>query len=494
MERQSGILLHISSLHSKYGIGSLGKAAYEFVDYLKQSNQRLWQLLPLGPAGYGESPYSAFSAFAGNSLFIDLDILQENHLLTAEDLQNTPYFEAYKVEYQKVKDFKFPLLNKAAQQFITNNNFSEFDKFQKENEFWLDDFAFFTALKTKFGEKPLFEFEKKIIMKEATALKGLRAELENEILTIKVIQFLFALQWADVKKYANENKVEIIGDIPLYVASDSADVWANPELFLLDKNRQQKLAAGVPPDYFSKTGQLWGNPVYNWEAMKDNNFAWWEARMRINFKMFDIVRIDHFRGLAEFWAVDAKAETAENGQWLPAHGYKMLETLTQNMGKMRLIAEDLGVITPDVEKLRDDFDLPGMKIFQFAFDSDAKNPFLPHNYVKNSIVYTGTHDNDTSRGWFETAEGWQRENLHSYFFADEANIARSMMRKIWASSANTAIVPMQDIFNFGSETRMNTPGTTENNWEWRCELHLLSEESAQFLVNISEIYGRNFKK
>jgi len=491
MERKSGILMHISSLHSEYGIGSLGKAAYEFVDYLREANQRLWQILPLGPAGYGESPYSAFSAFAGNPLFIDLDLLVEKGILTQQDLITEIEFQHSQVDYIAVKEFKNPLLVKAAKNFIEQGEFNAFQKFQDENTFWLDDFAFFSSLKSKFDDKPLFEFDQNIIMREYEILSNLRAELENEILIQKVIQFLFFEQWEAVKNYANQNNVQIIGDIPLYVASDSADVWANHKLFMLDDNRRQTLLAGVPPDYFSETGQLWGNPVYNWEAIEANDFNWWEARLRMNFKMFDIVRIDHFRGLSEFWAVNYGAENAIHGNWLPAKGYEMLTELTNRIGKMNLIAEDLGVITPDVEKLRDDFNLPGMKIIQFAFDSNAQNPFLPHNYTRNSIVYTGTHDNDTTHGWFEEADERKKQNLKRYLYCDDSNIARSLLKAIWASTSNISIAPMQDIFNLDTTSRMNIPGTTENNWQWRCEKKKLSDESSAYLRNISEIYGRN---
>ncbi len=481
-KRKSGILLHITSLPGKYGTGTLGEEAYRFADFLSETGQTYWQILPLGHTGYGNSPYSAYSAFAGNPLLINIEDLPFGAgKQKSEGIKN--------IDYKKVIKQKIPLLKKIAEEFlISKQDKSKFEKFKEENRYWLSDYAFFISLKEFYNGKPYCDFEKDIKFRKENELKSLRKKLERRIKIYEVIQYFFFEQWFKLKKYVNEKGIKIIGDLPLYVAPDSADVWANPEIFILDENLTPVKVAGVPPDYFSPSGQLWGNPVYDWNFLKKTGYEWWNKRIEINLKLFDIVRFDHFRGLSEFWAVPYGNKTAENGEWLPGPDNDFFELVFKD--NKRFIAEDLGVITENVKKLLKNYNLPGMKILQFAFNSGSSNPFLPHNFDKNCVVYTGTHDNDTSAGILQTYTDEEKNFSKKYFDYTEENFAHRLIKLAWSSTANTAITPLQDLLQLPSECRMNTPGTIENNWQWRFDFKDLTSDKKDFLTEITEIYGR----
>jgi len=480
--RKSGILLHITSLPGKYGVGTLGEEAYKFIDFLSETMQTYWQILPLGHTGFGNSPYSSYSAFAGNPLLIDLETLPffENSLNDVFDEE---------VDFEKVKETKLPLLYEIAEKFLNSDiDKSSYEKFIEEQAFWLFDYAFFISLKDLHKQKALSEFPKKIRTRDDASLKMYKENLKDKIEQNHVIQYFFFKQWYKLKNYANEKGIKIIGDIPFYVAEDSADVWINPEIFMLDEERNSIKVAGVPPDYFSETGQLWGNPVYDWESSKKTNYKWWKERMKFNLQMFDIVRIDHFRAFSEFWAVPFGDKTAENGEWLQGPEEIFLDEILKN--KEEIIAEDLGELSKGVEKLLKKYDLPGMKILQFAFNSGSSNPFLPHNYEKNCVAYTGTHDNNTSNGMFEDFQDFEKDFYYKYFCNRDNRFARNLMIMTWSSVANTAIVPMQDILELGKEARMNTPGTIGNNWTWKFKFEDINSDHRGFLKYLTEIYGR----
>jgi len=481
-KRKSGILLHITSLPGKYGIGTLGEEAYRFVDFLYETKQTYWQILPLGHTGYGDSPYSSYSAFAGNPLLIDFDSLPFN-----DDKPNTQKLE--EVDFNKVKEKNFPKLNKTAKNFINSEtDKSDYNRFCEENKYWLHDYAFFTALKYKYEEEPVWTFDKKIHFRDLPTLIEYEDLLKEEIEINKVIQFFFFEQWFRLKNYANQKDIQIVGDIPLYVAGDSSDVWVNPEIFMLNENLAPRFVAGVPPDYFSVTGQLWGNPVYDWDNNKKTNYTWWKERIKMNLSLFDVVRIDHFRGFSEFWAVPFGNETAEHGNWLVGPEKSFLDEIFKE--RERIIAEDLGLLSNGVINLLESYKLPGMKILQFAFDSDSENPFLPHNYTENCVVYTGTHDNDTCNGILEDYTDKETEFMKSYLNYDSGNYAHTLIRNAWASVAETAIAPLQDLLELGKEGRMNTPGTLGNNWKWRFRFEDIKQDHKDFLVKMTEIYGR----
>lgn len=495
-ERASGILLHPTSLPGKYGIGTLGKAAFDFIDFLVRARQQYWQILPLGPTGYADSPYQCFSAHAGNPNLIDFDLLIKAKLLHNEDLEDFPHFSEDAVSFDALQNARLPLLKKAFQSFTMYADNIEklaYRNFLKDNAKWINDYALFRAIKANRNQKPWYQWETPLKMRESETIKAIQALLHEEIDFHKFLQFVFFRQWMAVKEYAHKNKIRIIGDIPLYVALDSADSWANPEIFEFDAERNPIRVGGVPPDYFSETGQLWGNPLFRWDVLKETGYSWWVDRINTNLFLYDVIRIDHFRGFSAYWAIPYGEKTAVHGEWIPCPGNDFFEFLRTKSGNLPIIAEDLGVITPDVETLRDDFGLPGMKILQFAFDSSEANDYLPHNYIKNCIVYTGTHDNDTIIGWFNGATPEDRKYMLDYLNAPEKDINWTLIRLAWASVAYTAIVPMQDILGLGSASRMNLPGTTANNWQWRAKANVFTDDLAEKLAHLTVLYGRTKK-
>jgi 4-alpha-glucanotransferase len=493
--RASGILLHPTCFPSQFGIGDLGKEAYRFIDFLQESGQRYWQVLPLGPTGYGNSPYMSYSAMAGNPMLISPEKLRDEGLLQEEDFANLPLFPVEKVDYQQVIASKIPLLKKSCANFkahATPEQERAFADFCQTKAYWLDDYALFMALKDAQESPNWYTWEPEIARRKPEAMDAARLLLGGAIFYHKFTQYEFFRQWSELKQYANERGIYIIGDIPIYVAHDSADVWAHPEIFCLDKQTgEAKLMAGVPPDYFSSTGQLWGNPVYDWETLQKQDFNWWVQRFEAMLDYVDIIRIDHFRGFEAFWAVPKGEKTAINGKWIKAPGEQLFETIKRKLGKLPVLAEDLGTITPEVEALRDKFEFPGMKVLQFAFGSDANNPYLPFNYQRNAVVYTGTHDNDTTVGWFHQASDWEKQNLLLYLgsFSPDG-IHWDFIRLALSSVANLAIIPLQDLLGLGTEARMNFPSKAEGNWEWRYKAQALSEELAKKLKTLTTLYGR----
>ena len=494
-ERSSGILLHPTSLPGKYGIGSLGKEAYKFVDFLKKSNQKLWQIFPLGPTGYGDSPYQCFSSFAGNPYLIDFDLLIEQNLLTEEDLKDVNFGgnEEY-IDYGAIYNQKYPLLRKAYENFKANGNKElkeKLETFKTENSSWLDDYSLYISLKNHFNGLPWNEWEDDIRTRKEDAINKYKAELANEIEYHNFIQFLFFTQWNNVKKYANDNGIKIIGDIPIFVAVDSSDAWANPEIFLFDPELKPVKVAGVPPDYFSATGQLWGNPLYDWDKLKELNYKWWVDRVRANLSTCDIIRIDHFRGFDEYWAVPYGDKTAENGTWCPGPRTDLFNAIKNELGELPIIAEDLGTMTQGVIDLREATGFPGMKILGFAFDSKEENDYLPHTYTKNCVVYTGTHDNDTLIGWFTKANEDDKQFARNYLNSRSDNeIHWDAIRGAWSSVANMAIAPIQDFLGLGSEARINTPGLASGNWQWRLKDGVLTDELAERIAKLTKVYSR----
>ncbi|HPR59006.1 MAG TPA: 4-alpha-glucanotransferase [Bacteroidales bacterium] len=491
-ERSSGILLHPTSLPGNYGIGSLGKQALAFVDFLEKAGQKLWQVLPMGHTGYGDSPYQCFSIYAGNPILIDLDQLVDDGLLSKKDFSAIPDFPEDKVDYGSVIDFKRKMLKIAHKNFFEKSTDGqvEYYAFITENNQWLKDYATFVSLKELFGGKPWWEWPEEFKLRNNEALATYHSHSQFEISFHQFVQWLFFRQWKQVRKYANEKKIRIIGDIPLYVAHDSADVWSNHQLFQFDEKRNPLSVAGVPPDYFSKTGQLWGNPLYNWEVMQKNGFKWWLGRIKASFDLYDYVRIDHFRGFEAYWAVPFGEKTAINGEWIKAPGDELFETIRKELGTLSIIAEDLGIITPEVDALRMKYEFPGMKILQFAFDSDDEIKYLPHNYTDNFIVYTGTHDNDTLAGWFSSLNREIRKKVLFYADADNQTIIRKMIRLAWSSVARLAVIPLQDLLELDSSARMNTPGTASGNWQWRFTKNQLTRTHAEWLSKITKIYHR----
>ncbi len=502
-ERSSGILLHPTSLPSRFGIGDLGPAAYKFVDFLERAGQSLWQVLPLGPTGYGDSPYACYSAFAGNTLLISPERLVVDGLLTEDDLNSAPTFSDDKVEFEQVHKFKEALLPRAFGRFKqqpASKMHAAFAEFRSSEAGWLDDYAHFRALKDAHEGKSWNEWDPSLVRRDEAALAQSR-ELEQEIEAQKFYQFLFFKQWFELKAHCHERGIKIIGDIPIFVAEDSADVWTNPDQFKLDSNGRPIVVAGVPPDYFSKTGQLWGNPLYNWDHMLADGFQWWIKRVSATLKTVDIVRIDHFRGFAACWEIPGGDKTAERGRWVDAPGRELFLAIRNALGQLPIIAEDLGVITPDVVKLRDDFGFPGMRILQFGFSSDTTNIDLPHNYIGNIVVYTGTHDNDTTVGWFNSVAGEgstrdakqiekERKFCLEYLNSTGQEINWDFIRAVQASVANTAMVPLQDLLGLGTEARMNLPNSTSGNWAWRFSAGSLTDGLAERLKRLCDLYGR----
>jgi 4-alpha-glucanotransferase len=479
--RASGVLLHITSLSSPYGIGDLGPAAFAMVDRLQAAGQGWWQALPLGPTGYGNSPYQSLSSFAGNGLLISPDGLIEEGLLRASDCDEGRSFPRKAVDYKAVIPFKHKLFEIAWNTFRAMPRSAlrlEYDQFCVKQAHWLDDYALFRALKFTHGDIFYLEWPEELVRREATALARARRDLTELIGAVRFAQFLLFRQGERLREHARAKGIHLIGDLPFFVSPDSSDVWANPELFLLDERLRPRFVAGVPPDYFSAQGQLWGNPIYDWEALRRTGYRWCIERLRALLTHVDVVRLDHFRGFAAAWHVPAQAKTAQSGEWVRGPGAGFFSAVQREVGTLPFIAEDLGLITPDVCALRDQFQLPGTRILQFAFDGNAGNPYLPHNYVPNTVVYTGTHDNATTRGWFETLPEDQRRNLWIYLkrpAGKSDEVAWELIRLAWSSPAGLAIAPLQDLLNLGAEARMNLPGSTEGNWRWRCTDEMLSE-------------------
>jgi len=491
--RASGILLHPTSLPGRFGIGDLGNAAYHFVDFLAASRQHFWQIMPLGPTTYGDSPYQALSAFAGNPLLINLESLIQERCLAPWDFNGAPVFSERKVDYGLVIEYKQRLLHLAYSNFKVNasdNEKTEFTDFIKTNRSWLDDYALFAALKDHHGGASWNEWEPDIATHQPATIERWRMVLNDLVGFYQYVQFVFYKQWAKLKTYANQRGIRIIGDIPIFVAFDSADTWAHQDLFYFDSHGKPILAAGVPPDFFSPTGQLWGNPLYRWDVMARDSYAWWIARFKSVLQQADVVRLDHFRGFEACWAVPAEEETAVNGKWMPGPGRNLFRDVEQALGPILIIVEDLGLITPEVEALREELGFPGMKVLQFAFSGDPDHPYLPHNIERNCVIYTGTHDNDTTLGWFSTLNETDRKNLQLYLGGRVHELNWELIRLGFMSVANTAIVPLQDILGVGSEGRMNTPGQASGNWGWRYSQDMLTSVISNRLRVFTETYGR----
>lgn len=494
--RRSGVLLHPTSLPSRYGIGSFDQAAYDWVDFLHKTRQTIWQVLPLGPTGYGDSPYQSFSTFAGNPYLINLEALRDQGLIEAAVLGYAPDFPRDQVDFGAIYQWKLPILHEAAAAFERKANpdqWRDFDRFCTENQDWLDDFALFMALKDAHEGKAWNEWEMPLRGRDPKAMNAARTEHAIAIHAHKFIQWVFYDQWLKLKAYANQKGILIVGDVPIFVAMDSSDTWANPQEFFLDDGFQPTVVAGVPPDYFSATGQLWGNPLYRWERMKEEGYSWWMRRIRAALRLYDLVRIDHFRGFAAYWEVPASEETAVDGRWVKGPGADFFTALQQVLGDdLPIIAEDLGEITPDVIELRDRFDLPGMKILQFAFADDASDKFLPHNYTRNFVVYPGTHDNDTVWGWYlESGAPQEHDFFRRYFRTDGHDAAWTMIEAAWRSVAVMAVATLQDVLNLGSDARMNLPGRADGNWTWRFLPEQLTGHLAERLREATEIFGRD---
>jgi 4-alpha-glucanotransferase len=492
-ERSSGILLHPTSLSGPFGIGDVGPGARRWLEFLDRAGCALWQVLPLGPTGFGDSPYQCFSAFAGNPYLVSPEVLVEDSLIDKKVLTDHPRFAAEKVDYGEVIAWKLGLLDQAFYHF-ENHATSEFktdlEAFQIEQASWLDDFALFMAIKEYQGGGSWSDWPLALRMRDKEALQSARISLSVSIRKQIFRQFLFFRQWSALRTYAHKLGIQIIGDIPIFVAHDSADVWAHTDLFYIDRNGKPTVVAGVPPDYFSPTGQLWGNPLYRWEAHAQSGYAWWLARFKAVLQAVDIVRLDHFRGFAGYWEVPAGNPTAEIGRWVHGPGKPFLKAIHDGLGELPIIAEDLGVITPDVVEMRDVFNLPGMKIFQFAFSTDPDDPFLPHNYPNRCVVYTGTHDNDTVLGWFATAPEKEQKFCLRYLDSDGRDLSRDMVRAIWRSVATFSLAPMQDLLSLGTEARMNFPGHPSGNWTWRMSEDSMTDELCQSLYEINYLYSR----
>lgn len=498
-ERASGIILHPTSLPSRFGIGDLGKSAYEFIDFLARSGQKIWQILPLGPTGDEHSPYIMnYSAFAGNPLLISLDTLAEKGLLNADELTALPSEgdPAYsRVNFAEVIPHKTKYLKQAYDRFKQAIP-PEYEPFCQQQAYWLDDFALFMALHEANPDKTWNQWEPGLARRDPQALKVATEILHDSVQYQKFLQYEFFAQWTKLRKYCNEKNIKIIGDVSIYVCHHSAEVWGNPENFELDpETLEPAWKAGVPPDYFSATGQLWGNPVYKWEHLKNTNFAWWIERFRATLQYVDLIRVDHFRGFEAFWRIPAGEENAIKGEWVPAPGYEFFEKLGETLGSLPILAEDLGIITPEVEAMRDRFDFPGMRILLFAFGSEKNHPYLPHSYVRNCIVYTGTHDNDTTVGWWMRASEAEKQHVAKYLGygsdADIHEISWSLMRLASASIADMAIFPLQDVLKLDNRARMNDPSITPGNWRWRyTSSELLTQELSDRLLDLTQLYSR----
>ena len=488
--RACGILMPIFSLPSPYGIGSFGEEAYRFVDFLRKAGQRYWQLLPLGPTGYGDSPYQSFSAFAGNPYFIDLDLLVQDGLLTKAEITACDFGDdPHLIDYGKLYDNRLPLLRRAFARFTPDGGY---ETFCRDNAWWLDDYVLLTALKRENDDRSLEEWDDALRLRDPAALSAARTRLAEETAFYRFVQYKFSCQWHALKEYANQNGVYLIGDLPIYVSYDSADVWAEPAQFLLDKRARPELVAGVPPDAFSEDGQLWGNPLYDWAHMKADGYAWWKRRLRHAFDTYDVIRIDHFRAFESYFAIPYGEKTAQNGEWVKGPGMALFDELRREFGgELPIIAEDLGLLTPAVHELLDETGFPGMKVLQFAFAAGQESNYLPHRHVKNSVVYTGTHDNDTCVGWADTADKDDVALARRYLNASgQEGFNWAMIRAALMSVADTAVLPMADFIGLGSEARINTPATLGGNWTWRIAGGCINDWLAGIIREQTALYGR----
>ena len=494
LQRASGVLLHPTSLPGPDGIGDLGPQAYRWIDFLVDAGCGLWQVLPLGPTGYGDSPYQCFSAFAGNPFLISPEILLQDGLLTGADVADRPDFPVDRVDYGPVITWKLTLLDRAFANFKATASHQlrdEFTAFRSREAAWLNDFAAFMAMKEANGGVSWNNWPEPQRKRDPQALS---AAYQSEAFQRHAFrQFLFFRQWLALRQYTNARGIKIIGDIPIFVAYDSAEAWAQPELFYMDEQGLPTVVAGVPPDYFSPTGQLWGNPLYRWNVHQQSGYVWWFERLRATLRQVDLIRLDHFRGFAAYWEVPAGMPTAEIGEWKPGPGKDFLMALQSTLGDLPIIAEDLGLITPDVIELRDTFNLPGMRILQFGFGSPT-DPFLPHNYVRNCVVYTGTHDNDTVKGWYKTAPKAEKQFCLKYLNTSAAKLSEAMVRAIWSSVANVVVTPLQDLLDLGTEARMNFPGKPAGNWTWRMPTGALSDNLRDDLLEMNTLYSRKLTR
>jgi 4-alpha-glucanotransferase len=489
--RASGLLLHVTSLPSAYGIGDFGPTAMSWIDRLGHARQSWWQALPLGPTGYNNSPYQPLSSFAGNVLLLSPDWLIEDELLKASECAHDP-FPAMAVDYDAIVPFKRRLIETVWKRFKAGGPSelrTAYEQFCYDQKHWLDDYAIFRALKAKFGNIHYLGWPAELVNRNSVALERTRRELADEIGQIAFAQFLVFRQADRLKAYAHKNGLRLIGDLPFFVSGDSSDVWSNPELFLLDQQHRPRFVAGVPPDYFSARGQLWGNPLYDWGVLRQSGYRWWIARLRSLLTHVDLIRLDHFRGFVAAWHVPATAVTAETGNWVPGPGAGFFQAAEVQLGGLPFIAEDLGMITPEVYALRDQFHLAGMRVLQFGFDGHADNPNLPENFVRNTVVYTGTHDNPPTRGWFADLAASEQHNVRGYLEqrgVRSSEVAHELMELAWSSAAALAIVPLQDLLNLGAEARMNVPGHPEGNWRWRCTEDMLSDEAFEWLGDLTK--------
>jgi len=488
--RGSGILLHVTSLPSPHGIGDLGPSAFSWVDGLHDAAQGWWQALPLGPTGYGDSPYQSLSSFAGNGLLISPEALISDGLLDTSDCASQ--FPSDRVDYDSVIPFKERLLEKAWKRFTSGGRSDlrpAYEEFCATQASWLEDYALFRALKNKFGDSYYLEWPEDLVQRKPGALAKARRELADEVDLFHLEQFLLLRQADQLKEYAHAKGVSLIGDVPFYVSPDSSDAWANPELFLLDECQRPRFVAGVPPDYFSANGQLWGNPVYNWDALRSRGYRWWIDRIRTLLGHVDVIRLDHFRGFAEAWHLPAGAKTAQSGEWVRGPGASFFQAIQKELGRLPFIAEDLGIITADVALLRDQFQVPGTRVLQFAFDGHADNPYLPHNFVSNTVAYTGTHDNPPTREWYEQLPDSQKETLSSYLkrqLKNSAEAAPALVELAWSSAAALSVAPLQDVLDLGVGSRMNVPGRADGNWRWRVTEEMLSTTAFEWLRELTE--------
>ena len=493
-DRASGLLLHITSLPSHGGIGDMGPAAYAFADFLAASKQRLWQVLPLGPTGYGNSPYAGISAFAGNPWLISLEVLSEWGWIAGERLANLPGKEGA-VQFGEVVDKKVPLLYEAAANFLRHHGgqqWARFEKFCGESQSWLDDYVCFTVMRKRFNYASWNEWPSDLAHRDPAAMQRFREEAGEALILEQIIQFAFDEQWSNLRRYCLEREIRFIGDVAIFVSYDSADVWTHPEIFELNKDFSPIRVSGVPPDYFSATGQRWGNPLYRWDELERRGFGWWIERVRRARALYDMIRLDHFRGFEAYWAIPGEDETAINGKWIKAPGAALFSRLREVLGDLPFIAEDLGLITPEVDALREQFDLPGMKILQFGFSNRGAHRYLPHRYVTNAVVYTGTHDNDTTRGWWENgASAEEKAAVETYLQVGSDGVVWPMIRAAATSVADISLFPVQDILDLSSEARMNVPSSSQDNWSWRCPEGLLTAQLAATLAALTTVTDRD---